>query len=84
MSVAKSHRERAQAIAADYGVASWANRVLVDAIEKALTEAVAEEREPCAFAVECMMVGGRAWTEEQAAAAEVLTAAAKSIRTRPT
>ena len=40
----------------------------------------AEERERCAKACEAMVIGGRAWTAEQAKAAEVLLAAAASIR----
>lgn len=35
----------------------------------------------CAKICESMVIGGRAWTEEQAVAADALLAAAKAIRT---
>lgn len=39
-----------------------------------------DERERCARICEAMVVGGRAWNEEQAVAADALFAAAKNIR----
>jgi NTP pyrophosphatase (non-canonical NTP hydrolase) len=53
---------------------SWLERDVIQ------SSAVAEERERCAKVCEAMVVGGRAWNEEQAKAAEVLFAAAKAIR----
>lgn len=45
-----------------------------------LTSALAAERERCASICEAMIIGGRAWTQEQAIAAEALGAAAANIR----
>lgn len=47
---------------------------------EAAVTALEAERARCASICERMIVGGRAWTEEQAIAAEVLGAAAKNIR----
>lgn len=48
---------------------------------RALERAVAAERERCAKICEAMVVGGRAWSEEQRAAGQALLAAAENIRT---
>lgn len=50
------------------------------AFRTAIGTAILAERERCAKICEMMVIGGRAWTEEQAAAAKVLEAAAENIR----
>lgn len=50
------------------------------AMKAAVNQAVLSERERCAKICEMMIVGGRAWTEDQEKAAGVLEAAAANIR----
>lgn len=45
-----------------------------------VADAVAEERARCAWIAEAMIIGGRAWTKEQADAAEALHMCAANIR----
>jgi hypothetical protein len=51
-------------------------------IAAVIRSAVEAEREACARALENMIIGGRAWTQDQSIAAEVLGAGADAIRAR--
>jgi len=65
-----------------YDCAEWWRFETDAAVEKAAQRAREDEREKCAKVCEAMIIGGRAWTEDQAKAAEVLHAAANAIRNR--